>query len=438
MKGPAGVGKSAIAQTCVEKLKARGKLGAAFFFSINGRNKPTLFFTTITYQLSTGFPDYRDLIDKKIRRDKTIVYKTMVSQFRELIVEPLQELERSGRGIGKRIPIFVDGLDECEGADAQCEIIEIVSAAARDRSIPLCWALFSRPESHIEATFAKADITNICHKTVLPISRAADGEIELYFRGGFENILRRHNISMKSQWPSDGAIKTLVNAAAGLFVYPATILRLVGHPGSLPEERLRAILTDISKRGGKSIFGNIPKPLFAELDAIYKLIMERISPETLLPTLLLFSMLCRSGPHLGGDGRGVVLHSNMLRLSRLEFKTICNQLSAVIHFHDQDEPFVFDHHTDIGRPFQYASPRVVQELRTFIRSWLGGSLSFYHKSFYDFLVDPTRSGMFCVTSKAMLNALFKHFLELQLKYQESYCFRGSGLSLRRLSFRLYS
>jgi len=31
MRGPAGVGKSAIAQTCAEKLKDTGHLGAAFF-----------------------------------------------------------------------------------------------------------------------------------------------------------------------------------------------------------------------------------------------------------------------------------------------------------------------------------------------------------------------------------------------------------------------
>jgi hypothetical protein len=37
MWGPAGVGKSALAQTCAEKAKEMGYLGAAFFFSINGR-----------------------------------------------------------------------------------------------------------------------------------------------------------------------------------------------------------------------------------------------------------------------------------------------------------------------------------------------------------------------------------------------------------------
>lgn len=428
MNGPAGVGKSAVAQTCVEKLKRRGKLGAAFFFSVNGRNKSAQFFTTVAYQLSIEFPDYRDLLDKRIRRDKTMVHKTMASQFRGLIIEPLQELERNGKGIGERIPIFIDGLDECEGADAQCEIVEIISAAAREGASPFCWAFFSRLEPHIEAIFTRDDIAKLCHKTTLPISRAADGEIELYLRIGFENILRRRNISARSRWPSDNDIKALVDAAAGLFVYPATLLRLVAHPGTFPEESLRAILACTSGRDSKSNAGTTPKSPFKELDAIYTLTLQRIPSEMLLPILRFCAMLCHSGLHVGRAGKGALIQSNLLGLSELEFKAICNQLSAVLHFHDHAEPLRFSRTIDTTRSFQYASPEAIQEFRI-VRSRLGGSISFYHKSFYDFLVDPTRSGAFCVTSPAMLDVLFEHCLELQLKYEESYCFRGSGESL---------
>ena len=49
MRGPAGVGKSAIAQTCTEKLKKTGHLGAAFFFSIKKYDNPLSLFTSITY-----------------------------------------------------------------------------------------------------------------------------------------------------------------------------------------------------------------------------------------------------------------------------------------------------------------------------------------------------------------------------------------------------
>ena len=120
MRGPAGVGKSAIAQTCAEKLKESGHLGAAFFFTVNKHSHPLRLFTSIAYQLATTLPDYRASIDEKISREKTLVEKKMPSQFRSLIVEPIRELERQG----KRVPpkaIFIDGLDECAGGDAQAE-----------------------------------------------------------------------------------------------------------------------------------------------------------------------------------------------------------------------------------------------------------------------------------------------------------------------------
>ncbi|KAF9443700.1 hypothetical protein P691DRAFT_635103, partial [Macrolepiota fuliginosa MF-IS2] len=113
MKGLAGVGKSAIAQTCAEELKKLGRLGAAFFFAVNVREDAEQFFPTIAYQLSTEFPDYRDLVDQRIRHDRTILKKTMEIQFKALIAEPFQELEKTGKGIGQGMVIIIDGLDEC-------------------------------------------------------------------------------------------------------------------------------------------------------------------------------------------------------------------------------------------------------------------------------------------------------------------------------------
>ena len=124
MRGPAGVGKSAIAQTCAEKLKETGHLGAAFFFTVNKHDNPSLLFTTIAYQLATSLPDYRAAVDDKISKDKTLVEKKISSQFESLIIEPLQELEKQGKRVQSKA-IFIDGLDECAGEDAQAEIIKI-------------------------------------------------------------------------------------------------------------------------------------------------------------------------------------------------------------------------------------------------------------------------------------------------------------------------
>jgi len=135
MRGPAGVGKSAIAQTCAEKLKKSGHLGAAFFFTVKGHNKSLRLFTTIAYQLATALPDYRTTVDEKISKDHTIVEKKMASQFQLLIVEPLQELKTQGKRVQPKA-IFIDGLDESAGKEAQLEIIEIIASSVQARSTP--------------------------------------------------------------------------------------------------------------------------------------------------------------------------------------------------------------------------------------------------------------------------------------------------------------
>jgi len=73
MRGPAGVGKSAIAQTCAEKLAENGHLGAAFFFTVKEHNNPLWLFITIPYQLTNTLPDYRATVEHRIFNNNTVV-----------------------------------------------------------------------------------------------------------------------------------------------------------------------------------------------------------------------------------------------------------------------------------------------------------------------------------------------------------------------------
>ncbi|KAF9444979.1 hypothetical protein P691DRAFT_762905, partial [Macrolepiota fuliginosa MF-IS2] len=241
--------------------------------------------------------------------------------------------------------------------------------------------------------------------------------IELYLRNGFENILRRRDIPLKSQWPSDDDIQTLVKASNGLFIYAATALRDVDQAGSL-EEALRAVCATTSNVADD--------PPFAGLDAFYTSIMRRIPLKALTTVLLLCELLCNGVAYAGGNQVGVILWSNLSTLSEIEFRAAYNHLSAVLYIRDHSDSFDSTQFGDTNRPFQHADPAAIEELRDHICSKLGGSIYFYHKSFFDFLCDPTRSDTFCVWSSPTLNAYYKHLLEVLVKYEESYSFRGSG------------
>ncbi|KAJ3568212.1 hypothetical protein NP233_g5860 [Leucocoprinus birnbaumii] len=180
MSGAPASGKSRLAQTCAEKLKDEGLAPLSFFFCRNhgshsSRNQQhRRFFPTLAYQLSTQFPEYSALLNTTIIRHKALINKNLGSQFKGLILDPLRELELSGKRIQRRIPIIVDALDACGNISAQTEIIRLVAAAAAatDTSHFFRWAFFTRPEPHLTEAFSRLESTAICHRIVLlPLPR---------------------------------------------------------------------------------------------------------------------------------------------------------------------------------------------------------------------------------------------------------------------------
>ena len=423
MRGPAGVGKSAIAQTCAEKLKKTGHLGAAFFFTVKKYDNPSRLFTTIAYQLATELADYRTAVDGKISKDHTIVEKKMASQFQLLVVEPLRELEKQGKRVQPKA-IFIDGLDECAGEEAQAEIIEIIASSVQARSTPFRWAIFSRAEPRIVSTFSQDTIASITHFVELLISREVDGEIELYLRGELKNILRHRNcLHLSSSWPTNDDIRKLVDAAAGFFAHSAAALRQVGYPSDCQfRERLQSVLDAISQADNQAS----TSPL-SQLDALYVHIMNQI-PERILPSAQLFlSYAAFNGSNVSSRVAPVC---NNLRLSESTFRDISHYLHAVVAYEASFDPFSsIDPRIDLTRSLfdqgQWFHPEFtfLHHLRS-----VHGLLHFYHKSFYDFLRDPARSGPFCVTTLDIYCKLFDQRIQNHHHYASSYAIDGSSTS----------
>jgi len=80
MYGPAGAGKSAIAQTIAEMCDEEILLLASFFFSRNDPSRSTVKppIATIAYQITLNLPDARDAILGAIERDPLIFSKSLV------------------------------------------------------------------------------------------------------------------------------------------------------------------------------------------------------------------------------------------------------------------------------------------------------------------------------------------------------------------------
>ena len=431
MRGPAGVGKSSIAQTCAEKLKNTGHLGAAFFFNVNRLNNPRRLFTTIAYELTTTLPEYRTVVDKRISKDKNAVKKRLPSQFESLIIEPLQELKRQGTIIQPKA-IIIDGLDECTNEDAQAGIIETIASSVRAKSTPFCWAIFSRAEPRIVSTFNQDSVASVTHSVELPISRKADGEIEMYLRGEFRNILERRGCrQLLSVWPSDSDIRSLVNAADGLFAHPAALLRHVAYPPDWQfRERLQSVLNALSGPGQQS-----SAPSFSQLDTLYVHIMNQIPSRILLSTqLLLYFIIISFGPDFTEKWSSAAYTCGVLGISESIFRDVCNHLHAVIAYKVSFDPLSsIDPRIDLTESFHD------QGQRYSLGKILGvhGSLRFYHKSFYDFLRDPARSGTFSVNTPAFQIKFFDHLIQQYHQCVSSYAIDGSSKFSSCICFLTY-
>uniref|UniRef100_A0A0W0G219 Nephrocystin 3-like N-terminal domain-containing protein n=1 Tax=Moniliophthora roreri TaxID=221103 RepID=A0A0W0G219_MONRR len=116
LHGPAGAGKSVIAQTIAELGENEGSLRASFFFSRNHGERSHS-------PEESGCPDF----------------------LREY---PVQRVARELLPV-----IIIDGVDECTGISVQHRIIILVASLLED-NFPLQFLIFSRPEPQIRERFA--------------------------------------------------------------------------------------------------------------------------------------------------------------------------------------------------------------------------------------------------------------------------------------------
>ena len=376
LRGPAGAGKTAIAQTFCEMIEKEGYLAGSFFFSrtVHGRNTAQYLFATIAYQLAIARPEIGERIEKAVASDPSITTKSIEIQLQKLIIEPLQGIDLSTRPT----VIVVDGLDECEGESIQSYILQTIGSVFQHGVFPICFVISSRPEPWIRAEFDYGQLARNTWQISLDQTPEVDEDVRTSLESGFADILnnpahRQSMMNVPMPWPSPEDIDKLVDWSSGQFIYSATILKFVGDPNFRPTDRLRIILEMPVSTVGTS------NPLEI-LDQLYVQIL-RTSPDidrTLHVLGILLVMSSISGPiewrpraelldlaeyFIGlQPGEGYLALRNIHSLVYVSEPTGCHYLPP----------------EDFPEPTYYRQP----------------GITFYHKSFPDFLSIPHRSKEF--------------------------------------------
>ena len=162
--GPAGAGKTAIAQSLCKRCATEDWLAGSFFFSRQapGRSNAELLFPTIAFELSLAIPDVGKFIDEVVANDPSIPTKELEIQLQKLILEPLQQVSEQPK---RPIVIIIDGLDECEGEDVQSNVLRLLGSVFQRPSVGgydrICFIVISRPEPWIRDEFTIEPLSSI-------------------------------------------------------------------------------------------------------------------------------------------------------------------------------------------------------------------------------------------------------------------------------------
>ncbi|KAF7377544.1 Protein kinase domain-containing protein [Mycena sanguinolenta] len=359
LHGPAGAGKSAIAQSFCQKLAA-DRLGASFFFKRGNpsRGSGNKLFPTLAYQLAIPLPAFKETVSLVMEDDPSIIDRELSTQLQKLIIEP------SRKTIRRTLVIVIDGLDECEGKEIQCEILRSIGNAIHDAHLSLRFFIASRPEPHIRETFT--DTLQGIHCSV-NINQSFD-DVWRYFVDEFARIHREHRDTMARillPWPAPQVVESLVQKSSGYFVYASIVVKFIDDKDFRPTERLDVIL------GTKEAEDESP---FAALDQLYIQILSQVRarPRLLRVLTVIAAKLDLSLGHI----------EQLLGLELGDVRLTLRGLQSVIGLEDP----VHD----------YKSPPVV-----------------HHASFYDFLQNPRRSGCFYIGSTLhkmdLSHCIFKAF-----------------------------
>ncbi|KAJ6482426.1 hypothetical protein C8R45DRAFT_302144 [Mycena sanguinolenta] len=355
LHGPAGAGKSAIAQSFCQELEAENCLGASFFFKHGhlSRGFGNKLFPTVACQLALYRPELKTVISRIVEEDPFITNRSFSTQLRKLVIEPCRQTICS-----RALVIIIDGLDECEGQTIQQEILRSIGSTICEGPLPLRFFIASRPEPHIRGIFTTALQGIHCS---INIEQSFD-DVRTYLLDEFTRIHEHHETMARIPfpWPAFDIVEYLVRRSSGYFVYASTVIKFIDDTDFRPTERLNVIM------GIKEADDESP---FAALDRLYTQILSQIRARPRLLQVLTV-IAAQFGWPIGSIEQLLGLEPGDVRLT----------LRGL--------------HSVIGAKDWYRNPDLEDT-----DDWSSeSSIIVHHASFYDFLQDPRRAGIFYVGS----------------------------------------
>ncbi|KAM6493240.1 hypothetical protein JOM56_011374 [Amanita muscaria] len=346
LHGPAGAGKSAIAQTIADEYKERGVAATFFFYRSDAeRNNGNRLFPTLAWQLAFSNPAIKNFIVHALDKTPHLPRKDVETQFEQLVAHPFQPTNNIASQLSQPAPaIIIDGLDECSDEELQRRILAVIGNAVKDSRVPLHFLICSRPEALIE------DVLDRFKDFTLRIDLAtlddSNRDIEKYLVDQFSDIASKRGLA--PTWPGPEIVEEFLFKSSGNFIFPATVMRCISDEDCDPKEQLD-IVRNLKQHGKTSPF--------ALLDELYLEILKQQRDQDFLKTFLAL-LVGRSSTQSDDLQEDDAI---LMNVSEKNLHLKLRRMRSLLKF----EPFIDVH----------------------------------HKSFLDFLQDPSRSSQYHVSEQ---------------------------------------
>ncbi|KAF6761816.1 hypothetical protein DFP72DRAFT_842653 [Ephemerocybe angulata] len=379
MTGAAGAGKSALQQSVAESCAKPGIVASCFFFnSTDGtRNNATMVVPTIAYQLGQRHPILRRSITAAVEDDPLIFIQNLRVQIERLPPSDFASFPYA---------IFIDGLDECMQEREQRELLSAIQACLLDDRTPFRIFIASRPELPIfEALRPGGHLCRDAYHLRLSDDYDATEDIRRTLHRRLSELGERRGLS--PNWFSDAEIEIIVAAASGQYVYATTVIRYLSDPRGSPLDRLRTILSWVSgKQKGKGALASLDL-LYASILARAKEAYEAADIDQTDFTLILQGYLFIGDSILPGMRQ----FDRLLDLEEGTHELIICDLRSLMTVKDEND--------SAGNN-------------------MSGALTFYHKTFKDFLGSKDRCGDMYIGGKTIQEFVSVRGLRMLNKWDE--------------------
>ncbi|KAJ3560305.1 hypothetical protein NP233_g10923 [Leucocoprinus birnbaumii] len=373
LTGSPKVGKTTV-MGAIAGSAATNCLCVPIFGSGNAVSDPGRLLPTIAFVLSAKDSSYCAYMQEIRRRNPSYFLKGVKEQFKVLFEIPFLERDLF-QGSAKPRVILLDGLDECigKGGRSMCEqvhtdLIAVISAFMRNHpSVPLFWVLASRQEPYLEAAFGSSGDTCFVENIAAP-------DVNSFISKSFSKF--RHAGSEKRQPLDSRPGQEIARIANGCCDFANVALRFVTDP----------LFSDSSKRL-KTLFSTVkdssclPTPSYPlhfcpPLDKIYTQVLHNVPINLRAGVKQL--VLCASYRPLVYPLQRMC---NVLTIDQHHAYETLQYLQSVIHIPEAEDAICDNIH-------------------------------FFHRSFVEFLLEPSRAGDFSITFEELSGAIKRYLTGL--------------------------